>query len=214
MNKLLSLVSVTVLLLSFSAKADNRSFKTNQELETKSSIVRIAANDDKQTKTKPPASRGNSKSKSPNAGLRSDGELVQAKKSQKLVKYEPTLVRQQQGRVLLSSDISSATGKKKKAALSQISTEPLDNSHRTVKPIRIRASLGAKCNKLTFPKHAVIEKFGKQQAVECGKGDVVLKRGTTYLRAGVLAPIDPKLPKKKIKGTRLGDEMPEDLPAN
>ena len=206
------------------------------------------------------------KSSKPNieAGLRSDGELVQAKKSRKLIRHEVTHTQQQQGRMLTSSDLNEASsltrGKQKthspspvpltyptiantkpssqkvkkevknsndqfanqqtvhkaytiplqNATVSSIRTEQLNNKgHRTVKPVRIKLPIGAKCNKSGFPKNAVIERFGKQSFVECIKGNITLKRGMFKSKS---SPKNPKAP-KKIKNSGFGDEMPDDLPA-
>ncbi len=163
------------------------------------------------------------------AGLKSDGELVQAKKPKKpkkLIGHELTHTMQQQGRLFTSSDFNAAgaspdsaqTAGSPKPKLSpnsavtpkkanvkkgvkdshdrfsnmetshQAQTIPLQNAttsniratqqnreHRTIKPVKIRVRLGAKCDSVKFPKSAVIENRGKSRAVECVKGKVALK---------------------------------------
>ena len=226
MNKFLALVSVTILLLSINADGQSSQNKQKQESQKKpETVVSI------------------------NAGLRSDGELVQAKKPMKSMKQQYTPVRLQQGRMLTDSDINAGfkNGIKndikttsqpisKKQKLPLPSPVPLPypitgkkkgvqenkgvrNSHdkfvnqQTSYIKQIRLPLGAKCNKLSFPKNAVIGRLGKLQAVECVKGDITLMRGTTTFKSGFPRKVDKKLPKKIIKKGDLSDEMPEDLPA-
>ncbi len=107
--KILSiLVSALVLVLPSSSMAVEPLVHEKQESIRHTTKVRVAAISDKQSKAKPPTKRKSSKKKNTDAGLRSDGELVQAKKPKKLIGHELSHTMQQQGRVLTSSDLNSA----------------------------------------------------------------------------------------------------------
>lgn len=242
---------------------------------------------------KSPFTRQADNHKSINAGLRSDGELVQARKPLNLLSHELSHTGQQ-GRMLMDADtneMNSATqhrqnknvppsptqipyptfgGKKsntvgtdnwpqrkkiigltgkpnsqgaKKDSLdrfanqqfSQQSTQqahtiPLQdatiaavrseqlNRGRDKKTTLFKGKIGSRCKKNRFPKNVVINHSGRQRAVECINGRVVINRTKKVQqpwRTGdpvLHAPGIEKGPKQEFRPNPLRDEMLDDLP--
>lgn len=175
------------------------------------------------------------KDKTVHGGLRSDGELVQAKKGSNLLRHEQTHTKKEAENTLgnLNSNLSShkrldthdklanqQTNHQKQsiplenATISGIRSEQLNN-----KSVLYRGKLGDSCSAQHFPNNAITKQSGKQYSVVCNRGKVTLnrtKKGFILWKEGdpVFTPTTPnrKSGPDKLKGG-LGDEMPEDLPA-
>ncbi len=108
MKNLSILVSAIVFVLPLSSFAVEPLLQDKQGVIRDATKLRVAANRNKQSKAKPATKRKSSKKKNTSAGLQSDGELVQAKKPNKLIGHELTHTAQQQGRMFTSSDFNTA----------------------------------------------------------------------------------------------------------
>ena len=166
------------------------------------------------------------KNKVKNIGLKSDGELVQAKKPLGLLGHELSHT-QQQGRMMVDADLNEAQSKnsqtkkqnKKTIPLKNSATKSIQLSQINDKPTLFKGKLGEPCIKTKFPKNTVIIQAGKQRVVECIKGKATInsiKKVNHPWQVGdpvFSTPTKKTGPKKEIRQDDLGDEMPEDFPA-
>lgn len=187
---------MTVLLFSVNAGAQSPQINKEHRTQPNSKIIEVD-NSKSGNRKQQSANHDNTKAKPTRGGLRSDGELVQARRPSPVPAPYPM--------------VSNKTGNKDNKKV--FDAHDRFANQQTSAPKLIRLPLGAQCNKLDFPKNAVIERFGKRQAVGCRKSNVTLKRGKPNLKSGFTKPIDKKRPKKIIKKGGFGDEMPEDFPA-
>ena len=161
--------------------------------------------------------------KTTTAGLKSDGELVQAGASHNTLVNHESHHAPQQGRILVDADLNTQNQAKQKYSIpmtkTTVSSIRAEQLNRKDKTTLVKTMIGSPCNRNKFPKNAAIKQFGRQYVAKCINNKVQIIRTEKVQRQW--KPGDPilttsqigKTNEKKKGNNEFHDAMPDDLPA-